>query len=147
MHCDQAITACVICTILFPLNLDVDCGQLSDPANGSVNAPYTGFDEQATYSCNVGYELKGPMTHVCQANGEWSGNETTCEGKVNFSNCTQATARNYEILNCVHCIHGYVDIDVVNCLRTSQSMKTAIPVSGCENFLVCYIANFVTSKV
>ena len=61
--------------------LTVDCGSLPDPANGSVNhTAGTTFRENATYSCNTGYDLVGNSTRTCQAEGNWSWSEPTCEG-------------------------------------------------------------------
>ena len=59
----------------------VDCGNLTDPANGQVNhTSGTTFRENATYSCNTGYNLVGDSTHTCQATGNWSGSAPTCAG-------------------------------------------------------------------
>ena len=59
----------------------VDCGSLTDPANGGVNhTAGTSLGQTATYSCNTGYNLVGDSTRTCQATGEWSGSEPTCEG-------------------------------------------------------------------
>ena len=59
----------------------VDCGSLTDPANGQVNLTAgTTFGQTATYSCNTGYNLVGDSTRACQATGEWSGSTPTCEG-------------------------------------------------------------------
>ncbi|XP_064386457.1 CUB and sushi domain-containing protein 3-like [Halichondria panicea] len=51
----------------------VDCGSLSDPGNGIVDASNTTFMNTATYNCNTGYNLTGDTTRTCQANGTWSG--------------------------------------------------------------------------
>ena len=61
----------------------MDCGNLNDPANGSVthNSGST-FGETATYSCNTGYNLVGNRTGVCQDTGEWSGSTPTCRGML-----------------------------------------------------------------
>ena len=32
----------------------------------------------ASFSCNVGYRLRGTNTRTCQSNGTWSGGETQC---------------------------------------------------------------------
>ena len=59
----------------------VNCGNLTDPANGSVN--HTGgttFGQTAIYSCDIGYNPVGDSTRTCQAEGNWSGNAPTCEG-------------------------------------------------------------------
>ena len=59
----------------------VHCGNLTDPSNGSVNhTTGTTFGENATYSCDTGYNLVGDSTHTCQATGEWSGSAPTCLG-------------------------------------------------------------------
>ena len=59
----------------------VDCGSLTNPANGRVDhTAGTPFGQTATYSCNTGYNLVGDSTHTCQATGEWSGSAPTCKG-------------------------------------------------------------------
>ncbi len=63
----------------YTLYIAVDCGSLSDPGNGTVNAPTTTFMNTVTYNCNTGYTLTGDMTRICQANGTWSGTDPTCE--------------------------------------------------------------------
>ena len=61
----------------------VDCGNLTDPANGSVtHTSGTTFGQTATYSCNTGYNLVGDSTRTCQAVGEWSGSVPTCQGML-----------------------------------------------------------------
>ena len=50
----------------------LDCGALSYPANGAVDTTSgTAYGEQATYSCNVGYNLEGNAQTLCKANGNW----------------------------------------------------------------------------
>ena len=58
---------------LIYLYIAVDCGSLSDPGNGIVDASNTTFMNTATYTCNTGYNLTGDTTRTCQANGTWSG--------------------------------------------------------------------------
>ena len=61
----------------------VDCGNLSDPANGSVtHTAGTTLGQTATYSCNTGYNLVGDSTRTCQATGNWSGSAPTCQGML-----------------------------------------------------------------
>ena len=76
----------VYCSLIFPkdhygvsLFSVVDCGSLTDPVNGQVNTNGTTFGETAIYSCDTGYNLVGNNTRTCQATGQWSGNEPTCE--------------------------------------------------------------------
>ena len=59
----------------------VDCGNLTNPANGQVvHTAGTTFGQNATYSCNTGYNLAGDSTRTCQATGVWSGSAPTCQG-------------------------------------------------------------------
>ena len=61
----------------------MDCGNLTNPANGQVSqAAGTTFGQTAVYSCNTGYNLVGDSTRTCQADGMWSGSETTCQGML-----------------------------------------------------------------
>ena len=65
----------------------MDCGSLTDPANGQVDLTSgTTFGQTATYSCNTGYNLVGDSTRTCQATGEWSGSTPTCQGVVLLRN-------------------------------------------------------------
>ena len=58
----------------------MECGTLTNPENGDVDHTMgTTFGETATYSCNTGYNLVGDNTRTCQATGNWSGSEPTCE--------------------------------------------------------------------
>ena len=65
----------VFCFVSHP-----ECSSLTNPDNGRVTLTGTNFGSQATYSCNFGYVLNGPLTRVCQADG-WSGNDTICESR------------------------------------------------------------------
>ena len=61
----------------------VDCGILTDPANGRVNhTAGTTYQQTATYSCDTGYNLVGDSTRICQAGGVWSGSEPNCQGML-----------------------------------------------------------------
>ena len=47
-----------------------------------VKTVATMFGSVANYSCNNGYEIVGPSTRICQANGSWSDTDPLCKGKV-----------------------------------------------------------------
>ena len=69
----------------------VDCGNLIDPANGSVNhTAGTTFKQTAAYSCNTGYSLVGDSNRTCQAIGNWSGSTPTCQRMLLRSVCLLA---------------------------------------------------------
>ena len=69
--------------MMLPILTVVDCGNLTDPDNGQVNhTAGTTFGQNATYSCDTGYNLVGNSTRVCQATGNWSGSAPTCQGML-----------------------------------------------------------------
>ena len=57
------------------------CPTLTDPASGDVNFNSTEIGSMANYSCNEGFILNGNATRICQDNGEWSGDDPTCQRK------------------------------------------------------------------
>ena len=61
----------------------VDCGNLTDPANGRIDhTAGTTFGQTANYSCNTGYNLVGNRSRTCNATGKWSETEPTCQGML-----------------------------------------------------------------
>ena len=59
----------------------VNCGTLSNPANGQVShTAGTTYGQTATYSCNTGYDLMGNSPRTCQSTRSWSGSAPTCQG-------------------------------------------------------------------
>ena len=70
-------------TCYFLIFAVVDCDNLTDPANGSVNhTSGTTFAQTATYSCNIGYNLVGDSNRTCQDTGNWSGSAPTCQSML-----------------------------------------------------------------
>ena len=66
---------------LFLFFTAVNCGTLTNPANGQVtHTAGATFGQTATYSCNTGYNLVGSSTRTCQATRVWSGSAPTCPG-------------------------------------------------------------------
>ena len=63
----------------------VDCGPLSNPANGQLSLNGTVFETIATYTCDSGFKLIGNDTRVCQSDGTWS-ESPTCESILKM-NC------------------------------------------------------------
>ena len=62
-------------------NVAVMCPTLMNPLNGRVSYSSTEYSSVATYTCDLGYEVFGPLARTCQANEVWSGSETTCQGE------------------------------------------------------------------
>ena len=83
---------------VFLLLTAVDCGNLTDPANGQVDhTAGTLLRQNATYSCNTSYNLVGDSTRTCQAEGEWSGSAPTCQGMLLYSVCLWSFRERSEI--------------------------------------------------
>ncbi|XP_052796583.1 sushi, von Willebrand factor type A, EGF and pentraxin domain-containing protein 1-like isoform X2 [Mya arenaria] len=61
-----------------PTCILTDCGNLTSPINGDVLYTATLFDDCATYSCNVGYEVVGERRVCCQENATWTSMDTVC---------------------------------------------------------------------
>jgi len=57
-----------------------DCGPLPVPTNGSSVGNLTTFPNKILFNCDEGFNLSGSDVRHCQANGEWSGIQTFCEG-------------------------------------------------------------------
>ena len=61
----------------------IHCRLLTNPVNGRVSHNTgTTLQQTATYSCSTGYNLVGDSIRTCQATGEWSGSEPTCQGML-----------------------------------------------------------------
>eukprot|EP00794_Sanderia_malayensis_P006969 gene6969-7754_t len=60
-----------------------NCGNPGTVTNGIRLMSSTTYKSTARYFCNPGYTLRGSGNRVCQADGTWSGQATSCI----FSNC------------------------------------------------------------
>ena len=62
---------CVLCRneLLFAASV---CGSVSKPTNGGVFTTGTTYGATASFSCDVGYNLKGSSSINCPENGTWS---------------------------------------------------------------------------
>ena len=89
-------------TFLHLLLTAVNCGTLTDPANGQVShTAGTTYQQIATYNCDPGYTLVGDSTRTCQAIGMWSGSEPTCQGALLLSTpqCTKNLDYDFTLAN------------------------------------------------
>jgi len=60
----------------------VDCGKLPLPMNGSMLGEETAFPNKVEFACDQGFILRGSHSRTCQADGTWSGDATSCEGRL-----------------------------------------------------------------
>ncbi|XP_068609118.1 sushi domain-containing protein 2 [Brachionichthys hirsutus] len=56
----------------------ISCGWISPPFNGKKEGTTYLQGAKVQFSCHDGYTLKGPEARVCQENGQWSGEDTSC---------------------------------------------------------------------
>ena len=45
----------------------------------------TEFNSEVMYTCEAGYSLVNGETHICQADGTWSGKEPLCNRRWTYS--------------------------------------------------------------
>ncbi|KAM4052284.1 sushi domain-containing protein 2 [Anomaloglossus baeobatrachus] len=56
----------------------VTCGRLAPPANGTKNGTSYLVGSVIILSCNKGFVMTGSRQRTCQADGNWSGEQTMC---------------------------------------------------------------------
>ena len=89
--------------LVFSTHSAVDCGPLTDPANGQVDTSSgTTFWSTATYTCAIGYTLSGSQSRTCGADGNWTSSEPSCNGKL-FSLVEHASPVMHLINKAVEC--------------------------------------------
>ena len=59
-----------------------DCGAVKTPSNGSSIGNLTTYPHKVQFICDEGFNLRGSKTRQCLSTGNWSGNESFCEGTV-----------------------------------------------------------------
>ena len=62
-----------------------DCGPISAPLNGTKRGEQTTYPSKVMFTCHDGFNLRGSNVRQCKSDGEWSGVETSCQGKEFFS--------------------------------------------------------------
>lgn len=73
------VPACVTHFFLV-LCVGINCGYLDTPTNGKVVFDTdTKLGSSATFSCRRGFKLVGDQVRVCQASGDWSLSQPSCE--------------------------------------------------------------------
>ena len=73
---------------IFSLNIShlfsVQCSQLTVPMNGDMGCRLLmsglmpSYEDTCTFYCDMGYELTGSDTRICQSNGSWNGSDVMC---------------------------------------------------------------------
>ena len=45
------------------------------------------YEDICNFTCDIGYELSGSDTRICQSDGSWSGNSAMCNKSERFFMC------------------------------------------------------------
>ena len=78
---------CMHCVIILLLFKDIQCANLSAPANGEIVSCSSGRigvgyeGDTCIFTCNSGHEPAGRNTsrvRTCQSDGSWSGSDVVC---------------------------------------------------------------------
>ncbi|NXP21813.1 FBLN7 protein, partial [Scytalopus superciliaris] len=69
----------------------VSCPALQAPTDGRKFGSKYLVEHEVHFACDLGFQLRGSSTRVCQANGTWSGQEPWCEG---ISECWSSPCQN-----------------------------------------------------
>ena len=76
----------------------VNCGQLSNPNNGSVSFTGIVFGSTATYTCDPGYGIVGYTAQVCQVDYK----SPECQGMFNEDELLNLSVENLSHLPIGH---------------------------------------------
>ena len=58
--------------------LAVNCGNPGKPLHGKITESGFTYKKVVSYSCDKYFELHGPKTRQCLADGKWSGEQPKC---------------------------------------------------------------------
>lgn len=72
--------------IIFCSSAERECDELPNPEHGVVQMTGKLFNDKATYSCEIGYQLIGRDHRTCHATGMWSGAEPFCKQSGSYFN-------------------------------------------------------------
>ena len=71
---------CALFSLTFFVSKAKDCGALISPINGSLFGNLTTYPHKVRFVCDEGFNLRGSKIRKCLSTGNWSGNNTFCEG-------------------------------------------------------------------
>ncbi|KAI0222756.1 hypothetical protein LSAT2_025993 [Lamellibrachia satsuma] len=58
---------------------EIHCGFLATPSRSRMRGSSDTVGSVATFSCDAGFRLKGSSQRTCQQNGNWDGDDITCD--------------------------------------------------------------------
>ena len=100
-----------------------DCGAVKTPSNGSLAGNLTTYPHKLQFMCDEGFNLRGSKTRQCLSTGNWSGNESFCEGTIqkNMSKMWQVIWDQFSVIAAI--IFTFV---AVNCGGLSSPINGSI---------------------
>ena len=64
------------------LIVEIHCGSLVAPSQGSASGSSDTVGSVVMFSCDAGFRLKDSSQRTCQQNGNWDGEDATCDGQL-----------------------------------------------------------------
>ncbi|XP_077984689.1 sushi, von Willebrand factor type A, EGF and pentraxin domain-containing protein 1-like [Glandiceps talaboti] len=120
----------------------VTCEELEPPKNGTVQSSIQTYLSVATISCDEGFTLEGSHERICTADGNWTGQETTC----NIVTCeelappkngtVQSSSQTYLSVATISCDAGFTLVGSHNRMCTAEGnwtgQRTMCDIVTCE---------------
>lgn len=85
---------------------------MSIPINGTLSGNLTTFPNKITFTCDEGFILQGSAIRQCQADKQWTGNATVCDGKDSYCLLTLVNMCQLQIIS-----YSYLSFAAVDCGR------------------------------
>ncbi|XP_066271288.1 complement receptor type 1-like [Branchiostoma lanceolatum] len=123
-----------------PACTPVQCPARTAPANGAVSSTAIGrYQDVVTFTCNQCYNLAGSTSITCQANGEWSANQQTCNrvqcprlaAPTNGARTPSTEARNCQDVVTFTCNTGY-ELDGASSVTCQANQQWSAPIPTCR---------------
>lgn len=77
----------------------IDCGNVTEPTHGAVNASQTTCGSNVTFSCGDAFRLVGPRKRTCLSSGTWTGKDPVCKGGCSMSYMSFIVTRSFCLAN------------------------------------------------
>lgn len=66
------------------VHLVIDCGDPGTPWHGYLHGANFHYGSTVTFSCRPQHHLEGDSQRTCQGDGQWSGQQPKCLGKLKY---------------------------------------------------------------
>ena len=133
--------------------------QCPAPENGNIECPEPNgfYQDNCTFICNNGYELRGPLNGTCLANQSWSGGDPICVAlncstspPLNNSQLQSSCDTQYQSTCATVCVDGYTGVGgSYTCVVTDEDTNSVgwNGSTSCQRGIVRTYAFFIHSCV